>query len=400
MRSSHYSRGARRSGSGAGWRQMIVDFYQHSLTALRGGWDIKLIAPIALLVFIGLIALSSAGVALGWQKFGDSYWYVKHQIALGLIPGLALFLFFSFLPYQKLRAWASWMFAISIGLLVLVFIPGIGADWGTSRSWINFFGFSLQPSEIVKLTFLIYLAAWLSARDEEHLQDFKNGVVPFLSALAIVAVLMMLQPDTGTMMIIVGMSLIIFFVGGGQLKHVMGIIAVGFLGILALIKMSPYRTARLTTFLHPELDPQGIGYHINQALLAVGSGSWFGRGYGHSRQKFAYLPEVTGDSIFAVVSEEMGFVVTSLIIVLLLYIFWRGIELAKRATDPFARLVVVGIIAWFAIQSFFNIGAIVGILPLTGVPLPFISYGGTALITCLAATGILVNIAKQFPDHN
>jgi len=394
-----HQRRHRQSRGRFSWLDQLTDFYYHILATVRGQWDWRLIGSIALLVFVGLIALSSAGVALGWQKFGDSYWYVKHQILLGLLPGLVLFFVFSFLPYQKLREWATWMFVISVGLLILVFIPGIGADWGTSRSWINFFGFSLQPSEIVKLTFLIYLAAWLSARSEEHLQDFKAGLMPFLSALAIVAVLMMLQPDTGTMMIIVGMSLIVFFVGGGKLTHVAGIIAAGFACLLLLIKISPYRAARLTTFLHPELDPQGIGYHINQALLAVGSGGWFGRGYGHSRQKFAYLPEVTGDSIFAVVSEEMGFFFSTLLVVLLVYIFWHGIKLAQRATDPFARLVVVGIIAWFAVQSFFNIGAIVGILPLTGVPLPFVSYGGTALMTCLAATGILVNIAKQFPSH-
>lgn len=357
--------------------------------------DWPLVGAIGALVVFGLIMLASAGVAVGWQQFGDSYWHVKHQIVFGLVPGLLLFWVMSRLDYRRLQPLAGWLLIISIGLLVLVFIPGIGAQWGTSHSWINLFGFSLQPSEVVKLTFLLYLASWLAAREDHHLKDLHGGFIPFMIVLGIIALLMILQPDTGTMLIIVAMSLVVFFVAGGNVAHLAGLSLAGLAGLALLIKISPYRAARWTTFLHPELDPQGIGYHINQALLAVGSGGFFGRGYGHSRQKFAYLPEVTGDSIFAVVGEELGFLIGAAIIALLGYIIWRGLALAQRVPDQFGRLVVVGIITWFAVQSFFNIGAIIGILPLTGVPLPFVSYGGTAMMMCLAATGILANISRH-----
>jgi cell division protein FtsW len=313
----------------------------------------------------------------------------------GLLPGLVLFFFLYNYDYRKLKRWATPLLFISIGMLVLVFIPGIGAQWGTSRSWINIFGYSLQPAEIVKLTFLLYLSAWLSLRESKHLKDFSSGFLPFIVVLGLIAVLMLLEPDTGTMMIIALTSLIVFFAAGGSMWHLSWLGVAGGFGLWVLIRISPYRAARLTTFLHPELDPQGIGYHINQALLAVGSGGWFGRGYGHSRQKFAYLPEVAGDSIFAVSAEEMGFIISTIIVIAFAYLALRGMKLAQKCDDPFGKYLVIGIITWFVLQAFFNIGAILSIMPLTGVPLPFISYGGTALMMCLAATGILANISKQ-----
>jgi cell division protein FtsW len=184
-------------------------------------------------------------------------------------------------------------------------------------------------------------------------------------------------------------------VAGGRLLHLTWLGVAGAIGLSLLVKISPYRAERLTTFLHPELDPLGNGYHINQALLAIGSGGWLGRGYGHSRQKFDYLPEVAGDSIFAVISEELGFFLATAIVAVYLFFAVRGFKLAQRCDDQFGQLIVVGIVGWFVVQAFFNIGAIIGILPLTGIPLPFISYGGTALLVCLAATGILANISKQ-----
>lgn len=389
VRSPGSSRPATRSSS------LVRDFMRDVFRKSRDQWDWPLVGSLAALIVFGLIMLSSAGAAVGWQKFGDSYWHVKHQLLFGVLPGLLLFGIMSRVDYYRLRQLAAPLLFVSIGLLTLVFIPGIGAQWGTSHSWINFFGFSLQPSEVVKLTFLLYLAAWLASREDRHLKDLQGGFLPFLFVLGIIAVLMILQPDTGTMMIIVAMSLMVFFVAGGSIRHLLLLSGVGAVALWGLIKISPYRAARLTTFLHPELDPHGIGYHINQALLAVGSGGWFGRGYGHSRQKFAYLPEVTGDSIFAIIGEELGFIFSALVIVLFMYFVWRALKIAEKCRDPFGRLVVVGIISWFSIQAFFNIGAIIGVLPLTGVPLPFISYGGTSMMICLAAAGILANISRQ-----
>jgi cell division protein FtsW len=374
----------------------VTEFIRNIIRGRNGAQpDWYLVGLIGFLVLFGLVMLSSAGVAAGWQKFNDSYWYVKHQIIFGLIPGLVLFVILSRLDYYKLKFLAGPLLFISIGLLILVFVPGVGASWGTARSWINVFGFSLQPSEIVKLTYLIYLVSWLSNKEEKHLKDFHQGFLPFIFVLAIITVLMLIQPDTGTMLIIVATSLLVYFVAGGSYWYLAGLSGLGAAGLFLLIKTSAYRAQRLTTFLHPELDPQGIGYHINQALLAVGSGGWLGRGFGHSRQKFAYLPEVCGDSIFAVIAEELGFILSAALVVVFILLFLRALKISQKCPDSFGALLAAGIIIWFTIQAFLNIGAIVAILPLTGITLPFISYGGTSLMVCLAAAGILVNISKQ-----
>ena len=246
--------------------------------------------------------LVSASAPTGFDRFNDSYYFLKHQIIFGLIPGLALLFTMNKIPYVFWRRHAWNLLIISLALLVLVFIPGLSAGIGNANSWISIGGwFSLQPSEIVKLTFLFYLAAWLASRDERGVSDIKSGFVPFLAVLGAIMLLMILQPDIGTMSIIAGMSLVVYFIAGAPLVYIVGLVAAGFSSLALLMSAAPYRVARLTTFLHPELDPQGVGYHINQALLAIGSGGFFGLGYGHSRQKFQYLPEVAGDSIFAII---------------------------------------------------------------------------------------------------
>lgn len=357
--------------------------------------DFRFIICLGLLIVFGLIMISSASVSLSYDKFGEAYYYVKHQIIFGLIPGIILLVAFSFIDYRFWRKIAFGLLIFSIALLVLVFIPGIGAGYGSAKSWIYIFGVSFQPSELVKLTFIIYLATWLESRGKKKASDLTEGFVPFISVLGVIALLLILQPDIGTMSIIILTSLAIYYVGGASLIHLAGLAVAGFFLLFALIKMAPYRAARLMTFLHPELDPQGIGYHINQAFLAIGSGGWWGRGFGLSRQKFQYLPEVAGDSIFAVVAEELGFVIASLIILSFLYLMYRGFKIAQNAPDSFSKILVVGIIAWIMIQAFVNIGAMVGLLPLTGVPLPFISYGGTSLFVLLGACGIVINISKK-----
>lgn len=373
-------------------KEKIRGFFREQKKA-RADW--YLIGAIWLLVIIGLLIISSAGVAYGWQNKHDAYWFFKHQLLFGALPGLAAFIFFWFFDYKRLEAFAAPMLYVSIGLLVLVLIPGIGAGYNGSHAWLNIFGYSLQPSEIVKLTFLIYISAWLAQKEARHFKNASDGLVPFILVLALIAALLAKEPDTGTMMVIVAMSLSVYFAAGGRLLHLSWLGIGGLASLAVLIRISPYRAARFTTFLHPELDPQGIGYHINQALLAVGSGGWFGLGYGHSRQKFAYLPEPVGDSIFAITAEEMGFFVSCAIIALYVFVALRGLKLAVRCRDPFAKLLVVGIISWLTVQAFINIGAIIGVMPLTGVTLPFISYGGTSMAVSLAAAGILANISKQ-----
>ncbi len=359
----------------------------------------KIDLPFALiflgLLFFGLIMLSSASGPIGFERFGDSFYFIKHQLLQGLLPGaLAFFIGFT-IPYKTWKRYAFPMLLLSIILLILVYIPGIGTDFGTfARSWVSVGAFSFQPSEIVKLTFLFYLAAWME-KQGGGLKSFQDGLVPFLVILAFVGGLIFFQPDLGTLSIILAMSLVVFFVAGGSVAHLIGLGAVGLVFFGLAIRLSPYRAARLMTFLHPELDPQGIGYQINQALLAVGSGGLFGRGYGHSLQKFQYLPEVIGDSIFAVLAEELGFIFTAAFIILFLVFVLRGIRIGHLAKDAFGKYVAIGVMTWFGVQAFVNIGAMLGILPLTGVPLPFLSYGGTSLIISMMAVGVVLNISRS-----
>lgn len=357
--------------------------------------DLSLASIVIALLLFGLIMLWSASAPLGYVNFNDSFYFLKHQVIFGLIPGLAAMLAFNHIHYLFWYRHAWNFLLVSIGLLVLVFIPGFAAGIGTAHSWISIGGlFTLQPSEIVKLTFLFYLAAWLAGRTERGGRDKHAGLLPFLFVLGMILVLMILQPDTGTMSIIAAMALIVYFVAGAPISHVIGLIAAGLGGLALLVSVTPYRAARLTTFLHPELDPQGIGYHINQALLAMGSGGFFGLGYGHSRQKFQYLPEVAGDSIFAVIGEELGFVFTVLTMCAFLFLLWRLLDIARHAPDAYAKYVVVGVATWILMQAFMNIGSMVALMPITGVPLPFMSYGGTSLAVTMAAIGVVLNISK------
>ncbi|MBI4599099.1 putative lipid II flippase FtsW [Candidatus Uhrbacteria bacterium] len=358
--------------------------------------DYPFLAIVGTLVAFGFVMLASASGPTSYANFGqDSFYLVKHQLFFGLVPGLIGLYLASRIPYTfwKKRAWEFLL--ISIGLLVLVFIPGLASEFGTSRSWISIGGaFSLQPAEIVKLTFLFYLAAWLERRGSHGVKTVESGLIPFLSVLGTIMLLMVLQPDVGTMSIIIATALVVYFVAGAPLLHIGGFVAAGVGLFTLLIVTSQYRYNRLMTLLNPEFDPQGVGYHINQALLALGSGGFFGLGYGESRQKFQYLPEVVGDSIFAVIGEEMGFVVAALLIAGFLLLFWRALRIANASPDPFGKYVVIGIASWFLIQGFVNIGSMVGLLPITGVTLPFMSYGGTSLAVSLGAVGVILNISR------
>ncbi|TAL19865.1 putative lipid II flippase FtsW [Patescibacteria group bacterium] len=367
---------------------------KQSSAARRETGDRILAWTVFVLVVFGLLMLSSASGPSAYAKFGDPFWFVKHQILFGLIPGAVALFFFLRFPYRHLQKLAFPLLIVSIVLLLLVFIPGIGAKWGTSRSWISIFGYSLQPSEIVKLTFLIYLAAWLEKRGED-VRDVSFGLLPFLLVIGTVSALLLLEPDMGGMAVIIGTALVVYFLAGAPFKHLTLVVGGGLGVLLLLISMVPYRVARFTTFLNPSLDPRGIGYHVNQALLAIGSGGIFGLGFGNSRQKFLYLPEVEGDSIFAVMAEEIGFILTLVFLFAILFFAHRGLKIARSAPDRFGQLLAGGIVAWFIIQYFVNIGGLLSLLPLTGLTLPFISYGGTSLFVSLAAIGILLNISRN-----
>ncbi len=357
--------------------------------------DYKLLFAIVGLLLFGIIMLASASSVVGANRFDDSYFFVKRQLLFGVLPGLMLFYVFAKIDYHMLKRLAMPIYILSIIALMLVFIPGLGSSLGTgARSWIVFGNYSLQPAEFVKLGLVIFLAAQCT-RLGHKLTDLKEGLIPTFLFLAFPLALIALQPDTGTLFVISAVVYAMLFFAEATYRHLGLLAVVGVIAFLVMIWAAPYRAERFMTFLHPELDPQGQGYHINQAFLAIGSGGLLGLGLGHSRQKFQYLPEVHADSIYAVMAEELGFFVAAGFVVLLLYICLRGLRIAKSAPDTFGRILMIGIIMWFMAQAFLNIGAMVGLLPLTGVPLPFVSHGGTALMVTLAGVGIMVNISKQ-----
>jgi len=348
-----------------------------------------------ILLIFGLVMLASASASVGYDRFGDSYYFVKHQVVFGLIPGIAGLVFFSRTSYAFWKKHAWNLLIASLALLVLVFIPGLSAGIGTAHSWISIGGwFTVQPSEFVKLFFLFYLSGWLDTRGEHGVKDVGSGFLPFVLVLLAIIGLLALQPDVGTMSIVVIMSLVTYFLAGAPMAYVLALVSAGMAGIALLIGLAPYRLQRFMTFLNPELDPQGVGYHINQALLAIGSGGFFGLGYGHSRQKFQYLPEVAGDSIFAIIAEEMGFVVACLLVAAFVAFLWRTLAIANGAPDRFGRLVAAGVGTWITVQALANIASMAGLMPMTGIPLPFVSYGGTSLAVSLSAVGVVLNISK------
>lgn len=357
--------------------------------------DIVYLVAVGVLLLIGLIVLASASAPVGFERFGDTYFFLKRQILYGVIPGLALASFFYFFDYKRLHGWYWLYYIATLVLLAIVYIPGIGLELNNSRSWIQIGGFALQPGEFAKLPFALFLAHWLDERGRTGVVRFWKDFVPFVLLIGLPALLLIQQPDTGTMGIFIGMACVLLVVARARLLHIAGLLLLILAMVAGLIAAAPYRADRIMTFLHPELDPQGVGYHINQAFLAIGSGGVWGLGYGNSRQKFQYLPEVSADSIFAVFAEEMGFIISLLLIGLIAFVFLRGLHIARRASDQFGMYVAVAITAWIGVQSFINIAAMLGLLPLTGVPLPFISHGGSALLVGLASVGIMLNISRQ-----
>jgi cell division protein FtsW len=353
---------------------------------------ILLYTAFALLVF-GLIMISSAGIVYARGHFGDAYYFFKRQL-LGVSLGLVALYFAQRVRYDFWKKISFPFFALSVIFLVLVFVPGFGTRiYGASR-WLQFGPLSFQPAEMLKMGLVIYMAAWLESRGP-RVKDFFEGFLPFIIIVAIISFLLMKQPDMGTLAVIIFIAISMFFLSGSRLSHMLLIGSAGLAAFFVMIKVESYRMNRLLVFLHPELDPRGIGYQINQALLAIGSGGILGVGLGHSLQKLNYLPEPVGDSIFAIIGEELGLVGCLVLVGLFLLLAWRGIKIAKCAPDTFSRLVAVGIVSWIFFQALINIAAISGLIPLTGIPLPFISYGGTSIVFLMAGVGILLNISKQ-----
>lgn len=342
------------------------------------------------LILFGLVMIGSASSLIAFEWFGgkNNYFFVGRQ-AISLILGIVVMMFTMNIDYRIWRKYSLWMLIVTLVLLAIVIIPGVGDVTKGASRWIDVGFFRFQPSEIAKLTFIVYLASWFSGRVG------KISIVPVLVVLGIIAGLVIMQPDLGTLTVMVGIATAMFFAAGGsyiQLGAGGGLLLVAF---AVFIRSSSYRWQRFLTFINPSSESLGAGYHINQALLAIGSGGIWGLGFGKSIQKYLYLPEPYSDSIFAIIAEELGFLRASIVILAFAFIAWRGFKIAKNAPDTFSMLLAVGITVWIVFQAFINIGALSGVVPLTGVPLPFISYGGSSLIATLAAVGILLNISRH-----
>jgi len=352
---------------------------------------------VSLLVIGGFFFFTSASLGLLAHDAGASFKSVfVSQVLIGLCLGLAAMFTLSRVNYKTIRRYSLAIFLLGCLLAVLVFVPGIGFMHGGAKRWIDLRFTTFQPSEFLKLGFVLYFASWLATTKDE-INTLRGGTVPFLFFLAIPAALLVAEPDTGTFGVIAIAGFGMFLSAGGRLMHIILIVALGVAGLYSLVQFVPhyhYLEHRVTTLLNPDEDPTGSGYQINQSLLAVGSGEMFGRGFGQSIQKFNFLPESTNDSIFAVISEEFGFLGSAGLVLLFLFFALRGFRIANHSPDQYGMLVAVGLVLLIISQSYINISSMVGIFPLTGVPLIFISHGGTALLFALAEVGIILNISR------
>jgi cell division protein FtsW len=361
---------------------------------------ILLLTTAALLVF-GILIMSSVSASLSLEKFGTTYYYLLHQlgsIGIGLVLG---FLAFKINP-GLLKKFAPFLLLFSLILMLLVFFPKIGSSaWGATR-WINLGFTSFQPSEFLKLSFILYLASWLSGRTEKNKnligrpeKRISQNFTVFLVIIAIIGIFLFSQPDVSTFIIIISIAIVLYFLSNTPLWHTGVIFLAGIGGLFAMVPLAPYRLKRMLIFLNPDVDPMGIGYQIKQAFIAIGSGGLFGIGLGMSRQKFGFLPASMSDSIFAILAEETGLIGCLILIALFLVFLWRGFKIAQNTQDSFLRFTAFGITFWILIQTLINISSMVGLLPITGIPLPFFSYGGTAIIVELIGVGILLNISQK-----
>ena len=347
-----------------------------------------------LLVIIGFIALWSSSFVLAEKVTGDKYYYIKQHLIKGTIPSIILFSFFSFLNYKQVRKYSKLIYFVSVGLLILVLIIGFAS--GGSRSWIDLKLFSFQPSEIAKVAIIVFLAYFFE-KQGKNIQNLKGGFLNFIILSGIPLILILLQPDLGTLIIFSVICFVMAFSAKARISHLAMLLAVVVIAVMVFLKVDTgTRLERIDIFLHPDkYSTQGEGYHINQALIAVGTGGWVGRGIGKSIQKYSYLPQVMTDSIFAVIAEEAGFIFTSLFLVIFFLFINKILSISKNAPDDFSKYFTAGFASWMAFQCFVNIGAMIRLSPLTGVTLPLISYGATSMWVIAIGAGITSNISRH-----
>ncbi len=340
--------------------------------------------PLFLAIF-GLLMIFNASSVSALHDFGNKWYYLEHQ-GVWLAVGMIAYFLGAFVDYRLIKKLALPLFLINLVLLLAVLLPGIGKTVYGGRRWLALGFFRFQPAELTKLSLVFYLATLWEKRRE---------FLSFLVLTAVVLGLLLMEPDLGTAIIIIATAFSLYFIAGAPLSQVFGFLGLGFILTPILILTSAYRKERFLGFLRSSFSPTEASYHVRQILIALGGGGIFGRGLGESRQKFLFLPEVTTDSIFAVIAEEFGFLGAMALIGLFAFLVFRGLKLALSLEDPFARMLVVGIIFFLGFQALVNLGSMVTLIPLTGVPLPFISYGGSSLVVSLAGMGIVYNISRK-----
>ena len=351
-------------------------------------FDVSLLVIIILLIVMGILALATSSTPLSLKLTNNPNYYLFHQLLWGLLPGLILAFVAFKIPLHGIKKWSFLIFIAAVILMLLVFVPGLSTTQLGATRWLNLGFTSIQPSEIMKLACIIYLAVILNS------EKARNKFTAFIILLVLVCAALYFQKDMGTLIVLFSTMMIMFFCSKTPIKQTLLIGVSAVVGFAGLIFSEPYRLQRVTSFLHPETDTLGTSYHINQALISVGSGGVTGSGLGLSVQKFGFVPQSISDSIFAIFAEETGFIGCVVLIALFFAFFIASLSLGKRLNDEYLRLMAIGIGSWFIVQTLVNIGAMIGVVPLTGIPLPFISYGGSHLMMELIACGVLLNISQ------
>lgn len=359
---------------------------------MRKTIDRPLLFLLAILVCTGFFIFSSASLGLLARDGARLSSVAFNQIVFGIVGGIIAMAITSNIHYRFWRKYAFYIMGLGLVLTLLVFTP-LGFEHGGARRWVSIGSFSFQPAEFLKFAFIIYMATWLSGM-QKHVKTFTKGMLPFGIIISIVGGIMLMQPDTDTFAIMVATGMAMFITAGGRWRDVFATAAIGLVLLALLAYQRPYIMDRLTTYLNPSADEQGKSWQVKQSLIAIGSGGFAGRGFGQSIQKFEYLPEPTNDSIFAVLGEEFGFIGTTFLIVLFSLFSLRGFKIASESPDLFGMLLVVGFVTVITLQAFLNIAAMVALAPLSGLPLPFVSHGGTALLATLAGVGIILNVSR------
>ncbi len=346
------------------------------------------------LVVVGLVMILSASSVSSFATYGSSFWFFKKQLLWVAMGAVGLFVASRF-DYRKMSGAGYLAYALAVLLLIVVLVPGVGVSVGGSARWIALGPIQFQPSEMAKLALVLFGAEVFGRKKESTFGDFSHAMLPMIPAIAVLGLLIMMQPDLGTTLIIGAIGLSLLFVAGARLRHLVPVGLAGATVALVAAFSADYRRARILAFVDPWADPLNTGYQTIQSLIALGSGGWFGVGLGASRQKWMYIPNAHTDFIYAILGEEMGLMGTLSVLALFAFLTYMGVRTARRAPDRFGMLLAAGITVWISLQALINIGAVTASLPITGVPLPLVSFGGSSLVITLIAVGMLANIALQ-----